>query len=202
MTPIADIHTHRPGPAAILNIEPGQPIPAQPYSAGIHPWHLHTATPARWELLDSIVRSSQCLAIGETGFDPNAVAPMPQQTEAFRRHVQLSEDTGKPLIIHCVRSLDPLLRMRRMLRPSAPWIWHGFRGSAQMAAQLRRHGIYYSFGPRFNAAAVAATPVEELLIETDDDGTVSIAQVAARVAAVKGIDPALVLNNAKTFVNL
>lgn len=199
---IIDIHTHRPGPQSILNVEPGDAVPAQPFSVGIHPWHLHEATPELWERLEFMASQPGCMAIGETGFDPNATASASVQAEAFERHVALSERLGKPVIVHCVRSLDALIAARRRLQPKQPWIWHGFRGSPEMAEQLRRHGILYSLGPRFNPATAAATPLTEILLETDDDPSVTIADVASRVAQARGMSLQEVLDNAKTFVNL
>lgn len=202
MNDIIDIHTHRPAPHAILNVEPADTVPSQPFSVGIHPWHLHRATPHTWERLEDMASRPECMAIGETGFDPNATASLEEQAAAFGRHVALSERLGLPLIVHCVRSLDSLIEARKRLKPTRPWIWHGFRGSPQMAAQLRRHGILYSLGMHFNAATAAATPLPELLLETDDATGATIADVAERVARARGVSVREVLDNAKTFVNL
>lgn len=207
MGEIIDIHTHRSVPGyGIQCVSTGGAVPTGYFSAGIHPMQLHRATDTDWLWLDEIVCQPMCVAIGETGFDKRAEASEALQRAAFERHVQLSEQLGKPLIIHCVRSLDQLLAAHRELRPQQKWLWHGFRGTPRMAEQLRRHGIHYSFGPHFNPASAAATPLDELYLETDDDYRADIYDVASAIARAKGIgkeDVVLqVLNNMKTFVPL
>ena len=48
------------------------------------------------------------------------------------------------------------------------WIVHGFRGNAELARQLLKAGIELSFGERFNARALAATPEEKRHTESDE----------------------------------
>lgn len=55
-------------------------------------------------------------------------------------------EAGKPLVIHLVKAVDELLKVKRDLRPSNPWIIHGFRGKAALAEEYLKHGFYLSFG--------------------------------------------------------
>lgn len=166
---------------------------------------LHRATEASWKTLELMASHPRCVAIGETGLDVRAAASAQQQILALRRHIMLSERFAKPLIIHCVKSLDTLIELKKELQPRQPWLWHGFRGAPQMAAQLRRHSIIYSFGPHFNAASAASTPSDMLFVETDASSA-DISRVIDSVARARSEDSAIVrhnvMNNAKTFVNL
>ena len=89
------------------------------------------------------------LAVGEAGLDKLADAPMDLQVEVFRCQACLAEAVGKPLVLHLVKAVDELLKVKRDLRPSKPWIIHGFRGKAALAEEYLKHGFYLSFGEKY-----------------------------------------------------
>ncbi|MGN0231637.1 MAG: TatD family hydrolase [Muribaculaceae bacterium] len=181
MNPIIDIHTHIERPGAIINASPGSfsPKPGLLYSIGIHPWESETATDNDIAMLEHFALHPQVVMIGETGIDKLRGAALAIQIELMQRHIALSEALGKPLVVHCVRLSDELMRLRRSLNPSQPWIFHGFRGGAAHALQLLEAGIVPSYGARHQKEAVAITPVNRLLAETDDQTTLSIEQIIA-----------------------
>lgn len=153
--------------------------------------------------LEELVRHPQVLAVGEAGLDKLAAAPMNRQVEVFRRQARLAEEVGKPLVIHLVKATDELLRVKRELRPSVPWIIHGFRGKAALAEEFLKHGFYLSFGEKYQEAALRLTPVHRLFIETDES-EVPVGELYARAAQVCGISPeelgdTLRLNVCKVF---
>ncbi len=199
----ADIHTHRlpqvPG-AAIVNCYPETFSPQSGgwYSIGIHPWHIGRSggeysgaggVAGSGECgLEELVRHPQVLAVGEAGLDKLADAPMDLQVEIFRRQARLAEEVGKPLVIHLVKATDELLKVKRVLRPSNPWIIHGFRGKAALAEEYLKHGFYLSFGEKFQEAALRRIPADRLFIETDES-EVPVGELYARAAEVRGISP-------------
>ena len=134
---ILDIHTHRQEAdsesKSIINYRLLEDSSFQEgcyYSVGIHPWKLTVADFDRQ--LDFLIRqlpNKQVVAIGETGLDKLAAAPMELQLTMFKKQVQLSEKHGLPLIIHCVRATDELLAVKKEFRPQQAWVWHGFRGN-------------------------------------------------------------------------
>jgi len=176
--PYIDFHTHRypfpPGTAGIYHVFPGQPLPpAGWFSTGIHPWYVKKELP-HWEEVKQNAARPRCLAVGECGLDrlPRFRETYDLQQEIFRRHIELSEALRKPLIIHCVRCYDDLLRFRR--GAVQPWILHGFAKGENVARRLIEKGIYLSFGkillnPGSKAAmAFRNLPWEHVLLETDD----------------------------------
>lgn len=189
-----DIHTHhrQSGSTAIYNQRIGETLLANelPFrSIGIHPWEL---TPSNAEmlwanLLDALSRFPY-LALGEAGLDPYAAAPLALQEALFVRQVELSEAKKLPLIIHCVKSADALIRLRRTLRPTQPWVWHGFRGKPQQATQLTQWGFYLSLGQHFPAETLAVIPPQRLLMETDESH-LSIQTITERAAGILQIFP-------------
>lgn len=190
-----DAHTHclQPAWAAVINL-PREALlapadfsllPAADYSAGVHPWWTEEATDLLWQGVEQWARHPQVTVIGECGFD-RLRGDLDRQHALFVCHARLAERLGRPLLLHCVRAFDLLLGARRSLRPSVPWIVHGFRGRPALARQLLAAGFDLSFGPRFNAESLRLCPADRRHIETDDSG-LSLQEVAARIAAASGI---------------
>lgn len=182
-----DAHTHNlQAIDAIIAVEPNAftPQPLRLYSVGIHPWHTDTTTEHDLELLRQVAQHPQVVAIGETGLDHLRGAPQQRQTEIFEKHLLVAGQLNKPVIIHSVRSSQQVLQCCRRLAINVPCAIHGMRSNEFVAQSLVNAGFYLSFGIRFNANAVRATPLDRLLIETDD-ADVSISQVAAAIAPVR-----------------
>ncbi len=137
----------------------------------------------------------QVLAIGETGLDALRGGDLAVQTELFKCHAAISEELKKPLIIHAVKTFQQIIALRNSLRPTLPWIIHGFRGKEEMAVQLLKHGFYLSLGEKFNPEAARVIPAACLLVETDES-PLPIEQIALQV---KKYNPAFDLNNLPLF---
>ena len=189
-----DTHTHTVRPDAAVCIDPTdlpdsfEPAEGVCYSVGIHPWNAHRATERDIALLRRLAAHPAVIAIGEAGLDANAEASPEVQAELLRLHIALSEANAKPLVLHMVRGWDTLLAMRRETAPREAWIVHGFRGKPELARQLVRAGLYLSYGERFNPAAVAATPADRLLVETDES-QLPLAEIVSRL----GVTPSVTL---------
>ena len=193
-----DIHTHRQPSHprdAIVNCYPETFAPQAEgnYSVGIHPWQagqiagddgLHAAA----ERLRSLLRHPQVLAVGEAGIDKLTDAPVEWQLRLFEQQARLAEEAGKPLIIHLVKAAEELLRLKRTLHPSVPWIIHGFRGKEELAREYLRHGFCLSFGEKYQEAALRTVPEDRLFIETDES-TVPVRELYVRAARVRGVSP-------------
>lgn len=175
-----DFHTHNnktaEGIFAIRSFsiaQPPTPIPTQPFSIGLHPWHTDNP-PTNWiQTLCSLASAPQCLMIGECGLDKLKGADLQQQIALFRQQADLSETLGKPLVVHCVKAFNELLSIRDELHPTQPWTIHGFRGSLPLADQLIRHGFYLSIGaPLLFQGKLSDTlrqlPLDRIFFETDD----------------------------------
>jgi TatD DNase family protein len=196
-----DIHTHGSGVTsgiyAVENLmaheeRTPEDIPAQPCTYGIHPWHLKRETIDK--LIDNVksVGSSPSLfAIGEAGFDKLRGPDIETQARAFEAQVIISEEIGKPLYIHCVRSWDELMPAHKRLRPKMPWLIHGFRGNVVLAKQLLSKGMYLSFWFDFvmrpeSSKLINSLPKDRLFLETDGSG-VDIRNIYHKVSNDLGI---------------
>ncbi len=180
---IIDIHTHdsQRGNHAIINIAPtGEILPNNNYSMGIHPWDVAETTENDLCLLKERSAHHQVVAIGETGLDVLKGGDLDKQINLFKYHIEVSELYQKPLIIHAVKTFQQIILIHRTSQPTVPWIIHGFRGNAELAQQLLKHGFYLSFGERFNPAAVMVVPTTRLLIETDES-RIPIEKIAEKI---------------------
>ena len=178
---ITDIHTHdlsRRG--AIINYDFATPMqPGMIYSAGVHPWD--TLSPSADRYIDEtreLARSGSITAVGECGLDRLTGAPLDVQSDIFRRQAVIGEEYGLPIILHVVKAFQEITALKKELKPSVPWIIHGFRGKPQLAEELLRHGFYLSLGERYNPMTAEAIPVDRLLAESDES-RLSATEIAA-----------------------
>lgn len=174
MLPYVNIHTHRPTGSGIeLRTE------------GVHPWD------ADMQLVATLgERLSDAQAVGETGLDFVHGPSREVQTETLRAQLRLARERGLPVVLHCVRAFEPLMRELAACEPRAV-IFHGFIGSPEQARQALAKGYFLSFGERTFAspktlAALRETPLSQLFLETDDS-PVPIAEIYARAAEAKGV---------------
>lgn len=191
MMTIIDFHTHHlDAESALISVDPRRfdPQPGRWYSVGFHPWHgVELLTDEDYALLEQCARHPQVLAIGETGTDRLRGPALDVQQQAFVRHMRLAQALNKPVVAHCVRTAQDLLAARhREGLDDVTLVIHGMRGNERIARTLLDAGCYLSFGIRYNLAALQATPLDRLLIETDDS-SVNIDDVAAAVSQSIGI---------------
>ncbi len=179
---ILDIHTHHdaPQPRGVISLDAAEmqdeyiPAYGQLYSIGVHPWHSDAATVEEtFARLIQYAVMPWVVAIGEAGIDPNRGAPLFKQMLQLRRHVEVSERVGKPLLLHSVKAQDIIIGIYKEMQPRMPWIIHGFRGKVTVARMYLQAGIALSFGARYNSDSLAAAAQYDdsrlLLCETDDD---------------------------------
>ncbi|NLA49469.1 MAG: hydrolase TatD, partial [Bacteroidales bacterium] len=82
---------------------------------------------------------------------------------------------------------DELLGAHKRLRPSGPWLVHGFRGNKDLAAQLLSKGMSLSFWFSFiirpeAGKLIRSLPRERIFLETDGSGT-DIRDIYRKVSA-------------------
>lgn len=174
-----DIHSHKPAvpddTVKIINILSGfDNIPSGGYySAGLHPWHLDIGTiQHEWLLLQRACNDQNVVAIGECGLDKVYKTDWTLQMEYFIKQIALAISLQKPLIIHCVRAFDEVLKILKEQRVNVPVIFHGFNRSAEMAVNIIEQGYCLSYGKHlFNDAikeVFSTVPRDRIFLETDD----------------------------------
>ena len=187
---IVDIHTHRlpevPGEALVcIGCGPLPQGDGHLFSAGLHPWDVTGNDEDSFSSLEHLLALPQVLAVGECGFDTLKGPSHDLQEQAFVRQCELSEHFRKPMILHVVRDYDSVIRLRKQLRPTQPWLIHGFRGGPEQLTQLYNNGILVSFGLKFNPDSVRQVPSSRLFLETD--GKSSISKLIHSVSAIREV---------------
>jgi TatD DNase family protein len=168
------------------------PSHGQLFTAGIHPWYIEASQVGAY--LDELalwLRLPQCVGLGECGLDRLSDVPMDLQIEVFQAQMQLAYSAQKPVIVHCVRAFDTLLRLRSSMPADLRMVIHGYRKGPQLAEQLLAAGCHLSFGAYLQTAnpgliaTLRGTPLDRLHLETDDSGA-SVESVYAAAAVLLG----------------
>jgi TatD DNase family protein len=215
-----DIHVHGGKPTegiflleSLMAHEKKNPedLPGIAYTFGIHPWFLNENNFV--QQLNNVIENVAnpgIIAIGEAGFD-KLRGPLPDlQLRVFEKQIALSEDMKKPVVIHCVRAWEELLAVRKKLKPTMPWLVHGFRGNEKLAYQLLSKGVFLSIWYDFvlrpeSSGLLRSLPKNRFFLETDG-ADVSIKTIYCKVA--NDLDIAVDLlkstmgNNFKEFFNI
>lgn len=159
-----------------------------PLSIGLHPWHVdeERTVQACCDLIPWVNLPQVCL-VGEAGIDRLRGGKIELQMEVFEMQAHLAKKAGKPLIVHCVKAFDEIIRQHKQNFPHEPWIIHGFRGKPEQAHQLLREGFFLSFGEHFNEEALRLCPPNRLLMESDES-LLSIEELYVRAATIRRIE--------------
>lgn len=161
-------------------------------SVGVHPWYFTAADCERQlQAVECHAGDAAVKLIGECGFDRLRGPELTVQRKAFVGQAALALQYNKPMIIHCVRAFDELLRQGRPYVSTVPMIVHGFNKSPQLGAQLGRHGFLLSFGhalgqPSSGAAATFRQIQPPFFLETDDS-SLDISEIYAYAAFLRNI---------------
>lgn len=142
-------------------------------SAGIHPHSADEFRPNDIDLLAEYAKHNKVVAIGEIGLDYHYdFSPRDIQNQVFEAQLQLAHELDMPVIIHDREAHADTMSLLKKYRPHG--ILHCYSGSAEMAKELIKMGMYIAFGgavtfknARKTLEAAAAVPLERLLLETD-----------------------------------
>lgn len=142
-------------------------------SAGVHPHSASEYRPEDSALLAEYAKDPKVVAIGEIGLDYYYdFSPRDVQQQVFETQLALARDLGLPVIIHDREAHADTLELLKKYRPAG--ILHCYSGSAEMAKEIVKLGMYIAFGgavtfknARKTLEAAAAVPPDRLLVETD-----------------------------------
>jgi TatD DNase family protein len=140
---------------------------------GIHPMHAETGDAATLSRLSRF--AGQAVAIGEIGLDPAYETPMDLQEEAFRAQLRIAVDQGLPVLIHCRKVFQRLIRILKEEDAGlVGGIMHAFSGSPEVAAECIRLGFAISLSGSVTWETAVRPlrlarelPLEAIVLETD-----------------------------------
>lgn len=172
-----NIHTHSPKQGELTLS-----------TLGIHPYDAERATT---DSILSIERMAQGVdAIGEIGLDYSCKADRESQELIFKAQLEVAQQYGKGVVLHCVRAFEPTMKILEKYRLKFV-IFHGFIGSLEQALSATSRGYYLSFGERTfrspkSIEAMKATPIDRLFFETDES-SVDIEEIYSKAAEVLAV---------------
>jgi len=151
-------------------------------SVGVHPHEAGSVTDKVIDDLRILAKKGKVVAIGEVGLDYyRNLSPKTEQIKAFRKFIQLAQESGLPLIIHSREADNEIIDIleecegrgkREEGRPRG--VVHCFSGDKEFLKRFLKLGLFVSFTANLtfknakNLREVAKdVPVERLLLETD-----------------------------------
>jgi TatD DNase family protein len=215
-----DIHTHGGIPSEGVFIVENlmaheiENIPSNAgfvFTIGLHPWFFGANNYEKPILkIRKYAAQKLIIAIGEAGFDKIRGASPDIQKKVFEEQAIIAEEYKLPLIIHCVKGWDELLAAHKKLKPTVPWLIHGFHGKIETAKQLLSRGMYLSVWYSFalipeSAELIRFIPNDRLFLETDG-AEVDIKDIYNKVAGDLNIEveefKSILFSNYCKFFNL
>ena len=156
------------------SVRQAEQFPSVVAAVGIQPNHVAEAKADDWDAILELAAHPRVIAIGETGLDRYwDRSPFALQEDYFRRHLELSFRTNKPVAIHCREAEADTVRVLEEYG-GVSGIMHSFAGDPATAARCLELGLYLSFAGMItyktaeNLRQIARTvPQDRLLIETD-----------------------------------
>lgn len=153
---------------------------------------------------------SNFIAIGEVGLDYYWSREYEnEQLEVFERQVEWSVETGLPLMIHCRKAQNEMVRLLRRYAGSLPGgVFHCFTGNGHEAAELLEFsgfmlgiGGVLTFKKSHLPEVLRSVPPERIVLETDSpymapvpmrgkrNESAFVEYVLLRLAEVYGLTP-------------
>ena len=162
-------------------------------SVGLHPWYLHKKNVEECvNKLTGIGSLPTVFAIGEIGIDRAIDTPLNKQIEYFEAQLFVAEQLNKPVIIHAVRSYPDFIPYLK--KNKVPFIFHGFNGNKQQAAELLKYNCKLSFGKNLlsekSAEVLKWIPRDAFFLETDTSH-INISTVYDAAGNILGLEQAV-----------
>lgn len=142
-------------------------------AVGVHPENLYENAALDRERLTKLARDPKVVAIGEIGLDYHwDLFPREVQKQWFADQILLANDLKLPVVVHDREAHGDTLELLKTYRPAG--VVHCFSGSAEMAEEILKLGMYIGVGgvvtfknARKTVAVVKSLPLDRLLLETD-----------------------------------
>ncbi len=123
--------------------------------------------------LEKLLKEEKTVAVGEIGLDYYWDKEQKEkQKEIFVKQIKLAQKYEKPVIIHDRDAHEDTLKILKELKPKG--VLHCFSGSAEMAKEVVKLGLYIGVGGVLTfknnkklPEVVKSIPINRILLETD-----------------------------------
>lgn len=142
-------------------------------ACGIHPHEAEGCKQGYLSVLKKLCMEEKCVAVGEIGLDYHYdFSPRDAQMQVFEQQLVLAKELDLPVIVHDREAHEDTMMLLKRYRPKG--VVHCFSGSAEMAKEVVKLGMYIGLGgavtfknARKPLEVAAIVPDDRLLIETD-----------------------------------
>lgn len=142
-------------------------------ACGIHPHEAESCKDGYISVLRNLCNDEKCVAVGEIGLDYHYdFSPRDIQKRVFEEQLILAKELDLPVIVHDRESHEDTLALLKKYSPKG--VVHCFSGSAEMAKEIVKLGMYIGLGgavtfknARKPLEVAAVVPKDKLLVETD-----------------------------------
>ncbi len=177
---------------------------------GLHPTDI--AEDFGYDFYKKLAQDSKTLAIGEIGLDYHHFADgddiealKKKQKEVLIKFIDLANEVGKPVMLHCWDGYDDLLQILTDHPVEKSGIVHSFVGGFRTAKKFIELGYFIglngvvTYTPDFNRL-IKEVPLEKMVIETDcpylapgakkggRNEPILVREVAAHIAKIKEVE--------------
>ena len=184
-------------------------------AVGIHPECADENSMKELDIIKKLASHRKAAAIGEIGLDYYYDVPKELQKAVFAAQLELANELSMPVNIHDREAHGDTMEFLRKYKPKG--ILHCFSGSAEMAKDVVKLGMYIGIGgvitfknARKTVEVVESIPLESIVLETDcpylspvpfrgkrnDSGMIKY--TAQQIAEIKNISADEVLNITKS----
>jgi TatD DNase family protein len=176
-------------------------------TAGMHPHDAGLLDAAAGARIEELLHDPRVVAVGECGLDFFRMrSPAEAQVRALKMHIALSNESGKPMVVHVRGAWPDVLRV--LDEGSAERVViHCFSGDATIARECAERGYWISFAGNVTypknehlRQAARTVDIDRLLVETDspflapqtlrgtDNEPANVVHTIAEVARVRDED--------------
>ena len=141
-------------------------------AVGLHPELVNENSVSELEEIKKLASHPKAVAIGEIGLDYYYDTPKDIQKQVFSAQMEIANELSKPVNIHDREAHGDTLELLKKYRPKG--ILHCFSGSAEMAKEVVKLGMYIGIGgvitfknARKTVEVVSSIPLERIVLETD-----------------------------------
>ncbi len=142
-------------------------------ACGVHPHEAEGCKQGYLPVLKNLCSEEKCVAVGEIGLDYHYdFSPREIQKQVFEQQIVLAKELDLPVIVHDREAHEDTFELLKRYKPKG--VVHCFSGSAEMAKEIVKLGMYIGLGgavtfknARKPLEVAAVVPSDRLLIETD-----------------------------------
>ncbi len=156
------------------SLELADALPGVFATAGMHPHDAVSFDAQASSAIEGLLHDPRVIAVGECGLDYFRMhSPVEDQRRTLAAHVAMSNESGKPMVVHVRDAWDDTLALLETERAEHVVI-HCFSGDAEIAKECEARGYRLSFAGNVTypknehlRQAAATVGLDRLLVETD-----------------------------------